>query len=135
VSHNEYPIGFAIVVRALVLTDRDTAKMILEYQPGGQPMRIRIQVAAADDAKAWGILIRHSPGEAYPDRTFVISEAAAQALRQAGIEFVELARDDAATGASGVISGEKSMRCTSLWTTTTLAHRAGEASQGARPIA
>ena len=56
-------------------------------------MRIRIQVSAADDAKAWGILIRHSVGEAYPNRTFVISEKAADTLREAGVEFVELSRE------------------------------------------
>ena len=70
-------------------------------------MRIRIQVLTADDAKAWGILMRHSPGEAYPDRTFVISEEAVEALRQAGIDFVELAQDEAKAGFPGMISGER----------------------------
>jgi hypothetical protein len=70
-------------------------------------MRIRIQVSAADDAKAWGILNRHSAGEAYPDRIFVVSEEAAEALRQAGIDFVELARDQARVGLPGAISGER----------------------------
>jgi hypothetical protein len=58
-------------------------------------MRIRIQVSPSDDAKAWGILNRHSPGEAYPDRIFVVSEKAAEALRQAGIDFVELGGNQA----------------------------------------
>jgi len=70
-------------------------------------MRIRIQVSEADDAKAWGILIRHSIGEAYPNRTFVISEQAAEALRQAGIDFVELSREQGTAGVPVVASGER----------------------------
>ena len=70
-------------------------------------MRIRIQVSEADDAKAWGILIRHSVGEAYPNRTFVISEQAADALRQAGIQFIELSREQGTAGVPGVASGER----------------------------
>ncbi len=70
-------------------------------------MRIRIQVSAADDAKAWAILNRHSPGEAYPDRVFVVSEQAVEALRQAGVGFVELAREQPKPGRAGVISGER----------------------------
>jgi hypothetical protein len=70
-------------------------------------MRIRIQVSAADDAKAWSILIRHSPGKAYPDRTFVVSEEAAKQLRQAGIHFVELAREEEKPSLPEVISGER----------------------------
>lgn len=70
-------------------------------------MRVRIQVAPADDAKAWGILIRHSPGEAFPDRIFVISEAAVAALREAGIHFTELSREPGTVGSLGVVSGER----------------------------
>jgi hypothetical protein len=70
-------------------------------------MRIRIQVSAGDDARAWGILIRHSVGEAYPNRTYVISEQAADALRQARIDFVELSREEGIAGVPGVTSGER----------------------------
>jgi len=55
-------------------------------------MRIVIQVSAADDAKAWDLLQRHSPGVALLQRRFVVSEAAARALREANIRFVELSR-------------------------------------------
>jgi hypothetical protein len=70
-------------------------------------MRIRVQVSAADDARAWAILIRHSVGEAYPDRTFVISEQAADALRRAGIDFVELSREEGNAKLPGVASAER----------------------------
>lgn len=53
-------------------------------------MKVVIQVAPEDDARAWGILIRHSPGIALPNRVVVISEEAVRALRDAGIQFKEL---------------------------------------------
>ena len=53
-------------------------------------MSIVIQVAEANDAEAWAILQRHSPGVALPKRTFVVSEEAAEALRQAAVRFVVL---------------------------------------------
>jgi len=53
-------------------------------------MKVPIQVTAADDAKAWGILIRHSPGKAFPGRVFLVSEEAVKALREAGIRIAEL---------------------------------------------
>jgi hypothetical protein len=53
-------------------------------------MKVVIQVAAADDAKAWDILLRHSPGVALPNRTYVLSQAAVQALAAAGVRFAGL---------------------------------------------
>jgi hypothetical protein len=70
-------------------------------------MRIRIQVTAADDAKAWGILIRHSAGEAYPGRILVVSEQAVEVLRQAGIAFVELSREEGNARVPGVVASER----------------------------
>jgi hypothetical protein len=62
-------------------------------------MKTVIRVSARDTAKAWAILVRHSPGVALPDRVFVVSEDAARAIRDAGIRFSELSRDDAISGA------------------------------------
>ncbi len=56
-------------------------------------MKIVIQVAEADDAKAWALLQRHSPGVALPNRTFVVSKEALNALRQAGIRVVVLSEN------------------------------------------
>jgi hypothetical protein len=50
-------------------------------------MYTMIQVTKKDIAKAWGILVRHSPGHAFPDRTFLVSEDAAQTLKKAGVKF------------------------------------------------
>jgi hypothetical protein len=46
---------------------------------------IVIQVAAKDDAKALGILLRHSPGVALRNRSYVVSADAARALTRAGL--------------------------------------------------
>jgi len=70
-------------------------------------MRIVIQVSAADDAKAWALLQRHSPGMALPGRTFVVSEDAVRALQEAGIRFTELSRDAVSGRAEGAVAGER----------------------------
>jgi hypothetical protein len=70
-------------------------------------MSVVIQVSEADSADAWALLIRHSPGEAYPNRIFVISEAAADALRKAGIQFTELPKDSVKPPFHAEVSGER----------------------------
>ena len=55
-------------------------------------MRVIIRLTAKEEARALPILLRHSPGAILPDRTYVVSEQAAKALRAAGIEFNELSR-------------------------------------------
>lgn len=63
-------------------------------------MKVVIQVDPRDNAKAWGLLVRHSPGVALADRVFVISEEAARALRKAGIRFAEVSRETTVPGAA-----------------------------------
>ncbi len=70
-------------------------------------MRMVIQVAEADDAKAWALLQRHSPGVALPNRTFVVSQEAAEALRQSAIRFVVLSSDAHTFTREGVTAGER----------------------------
>ncbi len=55
-------------------------------------MYVVVQIASKDSAKAWGVLVRHSPGTALRDRTFVISEGAVKALQRAGVKFKEISR-------------------------------------------
>ena len=52
-------------------------------------MAIVVQIVAADDAKAWNLLQRHSPGMALPDRTYVVNDDAIKILREAGVRFTE----------------------------------------------
>lgn len=67
-------------------------------------MSMVIRISPRDNAKAWALLVRHSPGIALPDRVFVVSDEAVRALRKAGIRFSELARE---AGVSGAASGER----------------------------
>lgn len=67
-------------------------------------MKVVIQVSAKDSAKAWALLVRHSPGTALPNRTFVVSAEAVRALRKAGIRFVEISRENSSVG---VAAGER----------------------------
>src|SRR5215210_1889016 len=62
----------------------DRIRMLSGCHPEGGPMTIVIRVAEQDRARAWGILVRHSPGTALPNNTFLVSEGAARRLRGAG---------------------------------------------------
>jgi hypothetical protein len=70
-------------------------------------MNVVIRVADRDRARAWGFLVRHSPGTALPNSTFVVSDAAARDLRSAGIDFEEVSHDGQPGGAAGVAAGER----------------------------
>ena len=70
-------------------------------------MRIVIQIAASDDAKAWDILQRHSPGMALAGRKFVVSEGAVRALQEAGVRFTELSREGVNGVVEGALAGER----------------------------
>jgi hypothetical protein len=67
-------------------------------------MKIVIQIDRRDSAKAWGLLVRHSPGVALPNRVFIVSDEAARALRKAGIRFTQKSRE---ATPSGAIAGER----------------------------
>lgn len=54
-------------------------------------MKHVLQIAPEDDARAWGIQVRHSPGIALPNRIVIVSAEAVTTLREAGILFDELA--------------------------------------------
>ena len=70
-------------------------------------MRVVIQVAPKHTAKAWGVLVRHSPGTALPNRTFLVSEEALQALHKAGVKFREISREPGIPTGNGVTAGER----------------------------
>jgi hypothetical protein len=50
-------------------------------------MKVVVQFSAREELKALPILLRHSPGMVMPERTYILSEAAVDSLRQAGIRF------------------------------------------------
>jgi hypothetical protein len=71
-------------------------------------MRVAIQIDPADKAKALALLVRHSPGTALPNRVFIVSQEAVDALRMAGIKFTCLAPDSEGDGLKGAPKGEAS---------------------------
>lgn len=70
-------------------------------------MAIIVQIVAADDAKAWNLLQRHSPGMVLPDRTYVLNEDAVKVLREAGVRFAELSRAAGHPRVKGALAGER----------------------------
>jgi hypothetical protein len=69
-------------------------------------MRVVIRIDARDKAKAFSLLVRHSPGTALPDRIFIVSKEAVQALRAARIRFAEIAREPGLPWSEGSVAGK-----------------------------
>lgn len=69
--------------------------------------RVLIKVAPKDSAKAWALLVRHSPGVALPDRTFLVAPEAVKSLRRARVRFTVISTDSAALSPTGAIAGER----------------------------
>ncbi len=70
-------------------------------------MKVVIRLSASEEIKAIPILLRHSSGSILADRTYVINEAAAKALRTAGVRFTELSRESNAPALEGVAACER----------------------------
>ena len=70
-------------------------------------MKVVVRLSASEELKAIPILLRHSSGSILPDRTYVISEAAAKALRVAGVRFSELSRESNTPVLEGVATCER----------------------------
>lgn len=66
-----------------------------------------IRMSARQELRALPILLRHSSGTILPERTYVISEEAEAALRQAGIKFTVLGTGANAPTLKGASSGER----------------------------
>lgn len=70
-------------------------------------MKVVIQLSQREELKALPIIYRHSPAMVLPNRTYVLSEGAVTALREAGVKFTEVSRETTVPGASEVSAGEK----------------------------
>ena len=70
-------------------------------------MKVVIQLSQREELKALPIIYRHSPAMVLPDRTYVLSEDAVTALREAGVKFTEVSRETDVPGPSEVSAGEK----------------------------
>jgi rhodanese-related sulfurtransferase len=69
--------------------------------------KVVILLSPRQEAAALPILLRHSPGIVLPERKYVISQEAARALREAGIEFSELGGEANAPNLEGAGTGER----------------------------
>ena len=70
-------------------------------------MKLAIRLSKTEEAKALPILLRHSPGMVLPDRTYVLSGEAVDALREAGVRFEELGTEADAPNLAGATSGAR----------------------------
>lgn len=66
-----------------------------------------IRLSEREEARALPILLRHSQGMALPNRTYVLSDLAVEALRDAGVAFKELSRTGLSPAKEGAGSGER----------------------------
>jgi hypothetical protein len=69
-------------------------------------MKVVIRLSKEEEVKALPILLRHSQGMVLPERTYILSEGALKALRNANVRFSELTRDAVAPGLEEV-AGER----------------------------
>ncbi len=68
-------------------------------------MKVVIRFTAKEELQALPILLRHSPGTVLPNRTYLVSEEAAKALREAGVTFTEVSREAETGGGSAELDG------------------------------
>ena len=78
-----------------------------ETVKGETPMNVVIQIAAKDNARALGILLRHSPGVTLRNRVYVVSKEAARALTKARIRFREISQPPLKPDQEGLVAGER----------------------------
>lgn len=70
-------------------------------------MKVAVQFSRREEERALPILLRHSSGMVLRDRVYILSEDAANALRDAGIRFIELSRDANPPVPQGAEIGER----------------------------
>ena len=70
-------------------------------------MKVVIQLSRREELKALPIIYRHSPAMVLPNCTYILSEGAVKAIREAGVKFTELSRETAVPGLEEVGAGER----------------------------
>ena len=73
----------------------------------GNAMKVAIRLSRREELKALPIIYRHSPAMVLPGGTYVLSEGAVAALREAGVRFKEVSREADVPGQEEVGAGEK----------------------------
>ena len=80
-------------------------KVTLEIERNS--LKVAVRFSKSEEAKALPIVLRHSPGMVLPDRTYVLSAQAVNALREAGIRFEELSTEADAPNLAGAVNGAR----------------------------
>src|SRR5262249_11958993 len=75
--------------------------------PRGVAMKVVIQMSRKEELKALPIIYRHSPAMVLPNGTYVLSDGAVDALRNAGVRFKEVSRETDVPGPKEVGAGER----------------------------
>jgi hypothetical protein len=81
--------------------------MTRRFEEGSADMKVAIRMTSREELKALPILLEHSPGMMLRDRTYIISEEAANALRAAGVRFTFLSRETHIPALDGAVPGER----------------------------
>lgn len=70
-------------------------------------MKVVIQMSRKEELKALPIIYRHSPAMVLPNGTYVLSDGAVDALRNAGVRFKEVSRETDMPGPKEVGASER----------------------------
>lgn len=70
-------------------------------------MKVVIQLTKEEELKALPLLLRHSTGAVLANRTYLVETAAANKLRDAGIQFTQICRDSYAPSLEAAAAGER----------------------------
>ena len=70
-------------------------------------MKVVVRFTAKQEELALPILLRHEPGMALPNRTYVLAEETVRRLSDAGIQFAEISRESTLDASSGACVGER----------------------------
>jgi hypothetical protein len=70
-------------------------------------MKIVIRMTPQQEERALPILLRHSPGMIVQDGTYILSQEAVETLRNRGVKFTEVTRDEEPLTAAEVSAGER----------------------------
>lgn len=70
-------------------------------------MKVVIRMTPHEEEQALPILLRHSPGVVLRDGTYVLTRDAVEALRNSGVTFSEVGRDEQPLTEAEASAGER----------------------------
>lgn len=70
-------------------------------------MKVVIRMTPQEEERALPLLLRHSPGIVLQDGTYILSRESVESLRNSGVTFTEVGRDEQPLTAAEVSAGER----------------------------